>query len=122
MFWQTISDYPKYEVNIYGEIRNKKTKKVLKTHLDGDGYPRCCVWHKNKTKTLRVHRVVAMAFVPNPNNLPMVNHIDSDKANYDVDNLEWCTNQENLRKSTRIGRNKRMPLKGSFENMIQSWA
>ena len=58
---------------------------------------------KGKTKLFRVHRLVAETFIPNPNNLPEVNHKDGDKLNNNVKNLEWCTNLENMRHSVETG-------------------
>lgn len=63
--------------------------------------------------TVRVHRLVAMAFIPNPNNYPEVNHIDGNKLNNKVSNLEWCTKQQNLAHARRTGL---APLRYGFSN------
>lgn len=62
--------------------------------------------NNNGVKQFRVHKLVALHFIPNPNNLPEVNHIDGNKNNNNVENLEWCTNLENIRHSYKIGTHK----------------
>lgn len=62
--------------------------------------------NNNGIKQFRVHRLVAIHFIPNPNNLPQVNHIDGDKNNNSINNLEWCTNLVNIRHSFKIGTHK----------------
>lgn len=84
------------EVNSEGII--KKDNKILKQRLNHDGYPE--VWlstkkHKRGT-TARVHRLVALAFIPNPDNKPEVNHKDYNRANPNLNNLEWVTHHENI--------------------------
>lgn len=71
----------------------------LKKHISPYGYERVCVNGKNWL----VHRIVAMAFIPNPENKPQVNHIDGNKQNNDVSNLEWVTPGENMRHASRMG-------------------
>lgn len=66
-------------------------------------YRRAKMWHINKATPTAIHRIVALAFVPNPQGLPMVNHIDGDKGNNRAANLEWCSNAENLRHAERTG-------------------
>lgn len=72
----------------------------IKPYLDGKGnYLLCRININNKPKTMLVHRLVAIAFIPNPNNLPEVNHKDKNKQNCHYTNLEWCTRKENLNDS-----------------------
>jgi hypothetical protein len=76
---------------------------ILKTSLDGCGYLSLKYSVCNQGKTVRVHRLVAEAFIPNPENKPQVNHINGDKQDNRVCNLEWATNSENVRHANSIG-------------------
>ena len=89
--WRDIEGSPKYEVSNEGKIRNKKTQYILKPHLGTRGYFQITL----ARKTQILHRIVARAFVKNPENLSQVNHRDHDRTNNRAHNLEWCTVQEN---------------------------
>lgn len=95
--WKEVKNYEKYEVNTNGEIRNKKTKKILKPEITKKwGYLRVRLYLDNsKSKHELVHRIVANTFLDNPNNFPEINHKDENKTNNCVSNLEWCTAQHN---------------------------
>lgn len=85
-----------YEVSNLGNIRNEKTKRVFNKNIDYFGY---CVVTLTKNKNARnykVHRLVAQSFIPNPNNLTQINHIDGDKTNNCINNLEWVSCKENI--------------------------
>lgn len=85
------------EVSDKGEIRSllRGEPYILKTNKDTKGYHRICVTVNRVKKSYKLHREVAKAFIPNPDNLPQVNHKDGNKDNNSVSNLEWCTNQQN---------------------------
>lgn len=87
-----------YEVSNYGDIRNSKTRKVRRKNVNKHGYyfVNGSLGSKDIKITFRVHKAVAESFIDNPNNLPMVNHKDGNKLNNYIDNLEWCTNAENI--------------------------
>lgn len=89
--WKNIQDYENYEVSNLGNVRNKKTGRILKSY-DKGGY---AVIGLSKSKTFQVHRLVCQAFIPNPENKPQVNHIDKNGLNNNVKNLEWNTVLEN---------------------------
>lgn len=78
-----------------GKITGKVKGKILKIQNDGHGYGQVSLSREGKYKSYKVHRLVAEHFVPNPNNLKHVNHIDGDKTNNNADNLEWVTQKEN---------------------------
>ena len=86
-----------------GSIINPVTKKELKHKRDKYGYCHVHLHHKSFNKELRVHRLVARAFIPNPDNKPQVNHKNGDKSDNCVDNLEWCTPSENVKHAYRTG-------------------
>ena len=90
MEWRVIEEFPNYEVSDCGQVRNKKTGHILKQPINPYGYYYLNLCKNGKPQTFRVHRLVAEAFIPNPNNLPLINHKDENKLNNNVDNLEWC--------------------------------
>lgn len=82
------------ELNIY----NKKTLRKLKPHKGTDGYMQVLYKDENhKTIHERVHVIIGHCFIPNPNNYKYVNHIDSNKTNNNLNNLEWCSNSQNVK-------------------------
>ena len=82
----------KYQVSNLGRVWSVRSQKYLKGFADKDGYLGVHLTAKNgKRKIERIHRLVAIAFLDNPNNLPVVNHKDENKTNNNVDNLEWCS-------------------------------
>lgn len=95
--WKPIPCYEGlYEVSNYGNIRSLfRYKKVLKPWDIGTGYLMIYLSKEKTRKAFLVHRLVANAFIPNPEGKPQVNHIDENRANNSADNLEWCTCKEN---------------------------
>lgn len=98
--WLPIDGYDGYEVSNYGRVKSlnyNKTKqeRILKQGTTKYGYQLVMLCNGGKHKMFSVHRLVAMAFIPNPNNYPLVNHKDEVKTNNHVENLEWCTAEYN---------------------------
>lgn len=129
--WKTIDEYDWFEVSNYGNVRSKdrvivdsrgriyhKKGQLMKLNVqtgERDHYSQVMVSisYKNKTYRLIVARLVAKAFVDNPDNLPQVNHIDENSLNNHADNLEWCTCKYNINYGGTIKRRsiaKRRPI------------
>lgn len=106
--WKTITGYEGlYEVSNEGEIaRVDKGFRLLKLRIDRKGYMRVNLSKNGELKTIRVHTLVAREFIPNPYGLTEINHIDEDKTNNAVCNLEWCTRQYNVVHGTRTERQR----------------
>ena len=102
-----------YLISNKGRLKNVKSDTIHAINLDRDGYPHYLLCNKGKRKAIKAHRLVALAFIPNPNGLPCVNHKDEVKTNNSVDNLEWCTvkyNNSYGTKITRIAKANRKPV------------
>lgn len=110
--WREIPGYDgKYYISNFGQVYTLKTNKLLKQNYNTTGYLHLALSHKGKMKTCKIHRLVAIAFIPNPNNKNEVNHIDGVKENNHVDNLEWNTSDENLDHAVMMGKiKKRTPI------------
>lgn len=121
--WKDIEDYEGiYQISNLGRVKSlektmwnnhqniKKEEMILKPNKDGKGYFCVKLYKNKKCKMKKVHRLVAQAFIDNPNNKKQVNHIDGNKENNCVNNLEWCTCQENIKHSWKNHLHK--PLKG----------
>lgn len=104
--WKTIpGTNNKLEVSNYGNVRSLLRGKpyVLKTQRDKKGYHRIRITINRVKMSFKVHRLVAKAFIENPNNLPQVNHIDGNKDNNQVSNLEWISNKDNANHAVKAG-------------------
>lgn len=96
--WKNIEGFRElYQVSNLGRIRRRDNKKILTPLTLTKGYKGVRLYYeKKKATTKKIHRLVAQHFIPNPLNLPQVNHKDGDKANNKVSNLEWCSNDYNM--------------------------
>ena len=103
--WITINEFPRYKISNFGRVKNNKNR-ILKIGTHRDGYKQICLRKNKKQYTRKIHRLVAIAFIPNPDNKPVVNHIDEDKTNNRVDNLEWMTIKENNVYGNRLSKIK----------------
>ncbi|QIG66364.1 HNH endonuclease [Vibrio phage Chazly21] len=105
--WKEIQDFPKYEVSTLGNVRNKRTRRLLKHQkVSKRKYAGVTLYGETKAikKTKMVHLLVASAFLPpRPSDIHQVNHIDGDKMNPKVDNLEWRTPKGNMEHAYATG-------------------
>ena len=111
--WKDIKGYEGiYQISNLGNIksldhyirqRNNNYKlyhgKTLKPYMTSTGYYKIDLHNGKKRKIMLIHRLIANAFIPNPDDLPEVNHIDGNKTNNNIDNLEWCTRSDNIKHS-----------------------
>lgn len=95
--WKPVSIWDgKYEVSSLGRVRNASSKRLLKACVSNRGGYLCVyAWMDGKTVARNVHRLVAEAFLPNPDDLPCVNHLNGDYQDPRLANLEWCTHRQN---------------------------
>lgn len=95
--WKNVIGYEGlYEVSNKGNVRNVRSNKLLKLSKNCYGYIQVHLYKNGIRTGLKVHRLVAQAFIPNPDNFPQVNHKDEDKTNNNVENLEWCDAKYNM--------------------------
>ncbi len=102
--WCPINGYESiYEVSDKGRVRSLKfgKERILKPRRNPEGYLKVCLYKNGEHKDYKVHRLVAKIFIPNPDNLPEVNHRDENKENNSVQNLEWCDRKYNINYGTR---------------------
>lgn len=107
--WKRVAEFEQYEVSNYGRVRSLDKRdawgrlrkgKVLRPFHDTGGYMQVCLRQNGKQCNKNVHRIVAKAFIDNPEGLPEINHKDENIENNRVDNLEWCTRLYNARYGT----------------------
>ena len=97
MNYKQIKDFPNYVVTDDGKIINKNNGYIKHTYLNDDGYEVVKLYNHNKCKVKFIHRLMAIAFLPNPQNLPEVNHKDGIKTHNIISNLEWCDHSYNIK-------------------------
>lgn len=124
--WKDIKNYEGiYQVSNLGRVRSltRKVKtfngfrttkgQLLKPLKTNRNYFRVDLKQNQQNKYVFIHRLVAETFIPNPNNYPVINHIDGNTSNNAVSNLEWCTQSHNIKEAYRVGRAK--PTSGCFK-------
>ena len=103
-----------YEVSSYGRVRSLRRNIILSPKKEPMGYLRCNLYLNKNMKTFSIHRLVAQAFIPNPDNLPQVNHKDENKTNNSVENLEWCDAKYNNNYGTARIRSRDTKIKNGY--------
>ena len=122
--WKPKKDYEGlYEVSNFGRVKSlgngkSKKSKLLKPGKNKQGYLFVIFYKNGKRKTFRVNRLVAEAFIPNPDNLPQVNHIDENKENNIVENLEWCDCKYNINYGTHNERSAKTRINGKLSKPV----
>ena len=116
--WKDIKGYENYQVSNYGRVRNKKTNRILKQHIQRGGYYKVSLYLDGKQNYYLVHRLVAIAFIPNPNNYKYVNHKNEIKTDNRVENLEWCSFEYNINFGTRNIRSSESKINGKKSKAI----
>ena len=102
--WKDVPGYEGlYQISNLGNVKSLYSNKILKPSIDKYGYTRFSATKDKIQKTLIIHRLVAKLFIPNPNNLPQVNHKDGNKKNNCKNNLEWCTDSDNKKHAYKTG-------------------
>ena len=124
---KTIKDIKGYEglyaITPEGEVWSYKRKKFLTPIDNGDGYLIVALYKDRQRKWYSLHRLVADAYIPNPDNLPQVNHKDENKTNNCLQNLEWCDAKYNINYGTKIDRQKKPILQYDLDgNFIREWS
>lgn len=134
--WKDIKGYKNYQVSNLGRVRSKDRviirndgetrhykSKILTPQITKKGYLRVSLYNDNGIKSANIHRLVAFAFIENKSNLPQINHIDGNKKNNRVNNLEWCDNRYNQIHAISKGlRNIKPIIQYSKDNfIIKKW-
>lgn len=99
--WKDIKGYEGiYQISTMGRVKSLRRNIILKNQIASNGYEMVKLYTNNSKKDYSIHRLVANAFIENPDNLPQVNHRDENKTNNCVENLEWCTPKYNYNYGT----------------------
>ena len=109
--WKKIECSTCHEVSNLGRIRKITTKRLLHPGLNTYGYPHFSYNNNGKMKDMTVHKAVAIAFIPNPEHKPQINHKNGVKTDNNVNNLEWCSCSENIQHAYNIGLKKGPKIK-----------
>ena len=103
MIFKEIKGLIGYEISDSSIIRNKSNGRIKSQYISSTGYYMISISTKNKSKPYRVHRLLAEAFIPNPEKKPHINHIDGNKLNNQISNLCWVTHKENMQHAFKTG-------------------
>ena len=106
IIWKRIEGYSNYFINKNGKIKNIKSGKILNGCKNSDGYIRVNLSKNRKGKTYSIHRLVAIAFIENPENKPMIDHINTIRNDNRLENLRWVTRSENMQNTIVYINNK----------------
>lgn len=124
--WEKINNLP-YEISLQGVVRRqleskfcKKNKTHVKPYINNKGYSCINLYKEGKCYKYQIHRLLAISFIPNPDNLPVINHKDGNPLNNALDNLEWCTQSQNLKHAWATGLFKNRNPNASVKRKIST--
>jgi hypothetical protein len=120
--YKIIKDYEGYAVSNFGNVKYNTSGRIINQHINKNGYCQVSLTNDdNKSKNFKIHRLVGLAFIPNPENKPCIDHIDNNKLNNNVDNLRWATFTEN-NQNMKLSKNNTSGFKGvSFCKRSNKW-
>jgi len=113
--FKLIEGFENYQVDTYGNVYSNISEKLLQLRKDTNGYLQVNLCKNGKKFTKNIHRLVALNFIPNPTNLPQVDHIDGNPANNHLTNLRFCSNKQN-QLNTKISKRNTSGIKGICRN------
>ena len=132
--WNDIPEYEGiYQVSNFGEVKNVKHGRILRQCRHRLGYMSVMLYKSGTPKRMMIHRLVALAFLENPDGLEFVNHKDENKANNHVDNLEWCSREYNAqygtsgqriankRRTSQTNHSRKVIQQDEFGNVLKVW-
>ncbi len=122
--WKDIKGYEGlYQVSNLGKVKNVKLGKIIKVRCNEQNYLKLDLHKNGAKKAYKVHRLVAEAFIPNPNNYPQINHKDEKKQNNEVTNLEWCTPKYNANYGKRNNKISKKVIQLALSGeIVKIWA
>lgn len=116
LIMKQIKGYDDYLIDFSGNIFSKKLNRYLNQTISNKGYHNVTLNQNKYKRGYKVHRLVAETYIPNPENKPQVNHIDGNKSNNHISNLEWVTGSENVKHAVNIGLRDKAHEKARIEN------
>lgn len=117
--YRKLREYPNYRIYNTGKIYSEHYKKFIHQHDDNSGYLQVTLIGLHGRKTIKVHILVAKAFLPNPFKFPEVNHIDCNKYNNKVTNLEWVSKHDNMLHASKYSYKNREELSPLTNDMVR---
>lgn len=120
--WKKIPNYSRYSISKSGAVRNDSTGKLLARNLNSTGYKRVLLYSDpaRKYKQCLLHRLLAATFIPNPKDLGYIDHVDGNKLNNQLQNLQWVEFSENVKRAYALGLNANMKLSLATRKSIAS--